>query len=324
MLDILQTLAKSTDVVIILGAPNIRYTLRIDLDSDAVVAYRGTTNECRILVPIDAKEYVRQYIPSKCILIAYSYSVVPTQDYVIGRSFGEIVLGFLKSFVKPYEEVGVPFAYITAPLFLVLSKYWKPKDITRELRIIRSRKTSEDLDTIIKMHTTVKKTVNEICVDGYQVAIDKCFKELTNVVSGIYIELMHISKGFASLYMRFKKGILRFSYRWSVPLEKNVEKLVNSVNNAVERSAKDIMIGSRCLDVVRLVRSYSQAYGIEGIEIDVCGIGTEECEYPSIPECIYEDTIMENNMVMKIEMAISKAVYIPKLFVIKDNMVEVY
>lgn len=329
MFNILKELTKTIDTVIVLGAQNIRYILKTDLEGDAVIAYRDRNgiNECRILLPVDLGKRVEHGIPKECIVVRYSYDIVSDDGYVIGRTFRDIAIGFLKSFIKPGEEIGIPFAYTDAAIFTALSRFWRLRDISRELRVFRAKKTLEDLNTINEIHIHVRKVLDKIVdvdrdVDGYLVA-NECFKELIRSADGVYVEPFYVSKDMISIRLSVKKGMFRIGYRWSIPLEKAVKNRVANISNVIEKVVRSISFKPRCLELVRTIRSYLRDLGLTKVKVEVCGIGTEECEYPSTSDCLYDDVDLVDGMAIKTEVILDNLIYLPKLLIIKDGRIEV-
>lgn len=322
MFEILNILARDIDNIIILGEPNIRFILRLDIDNNIVIGYKSGTRECKILVPINAKEYLEKHIPKECTIVAYSYTISPDYDYIIGKTFSDILIGFLKSFVKPSEKIGIPIRYSDTYTVLALSKYWNIKDLSKELRLLRSRKNNRDITLLRELHSMVKGIITEVSKEDINTIAEKCFERLINIVNGVYIEILHTLKSFISMYLYIKKDIYRISYKWSIPLNKEANDLVHNVDNGINKVAKDIGIKPYCRNLVKTIKSYISFS--EPLDIEICGIGTEECEYPSISECVYNDIILENGMALKVEISLGKKIFLPKLLIFKDDLVEVY
>lgn len=321
MLNILKDLTKAVDVVIVVGPPNIRSLLGVDVEDDAAIIYRGSTNECKIIASVSAKKYVEQVAPRECTIIAYSYDAHPIHGYALGKDFRNIVLGTLKSIARYSEYIGVPITYVDALMYSTLSKLWKIVDISRSVRVIRAKKKCDELDMFINVHGMIKKVLDE-CRKLGQHILDDCFMKLLAMFDGVYIEPLATTRNTYSLHLKAKKGIYRFSYRLAIPLDKDAENLISNINSNLEKVLKSYYT-KQCVNLIKTIKTHVQ-YHATRVSLEVCGIGTEYCEYPTTSECLYEEVYFTNGMAIKIEVGANEIVFIPKLIVIKDSKVEVY
>lgn len=322
MLNTLKDLANVVDVVVVVGAPNIRYFLGVDVEDNAVIIYRGSTSECKVVVPVNTRKHVEQVASRVCTVIAYSYDVYPDHGYVLGRDFYTIVLSTLKTVAMRDEGIGVPIAYADALLYSALSRFWKITDISRNIRITRAKKKHDELNMFIDVHNMIKRTTDNQHKKGQQV-VEEYLKRLSTNFDGIYIEPLISTENYYSLRLGIKRGIYRFSYRLTIPLSEDSKNLISNMSNGLENVLKDRYINP-CASLVKSIKTQMR-YGTTKVShVEICGIGTEHCEYPTTSECLYEDTYLTDGMAVKIEVAIDGTVFIPKLVVIRNGKAEVY
>ncbi|MEM2296807.1 MAG: hypothetical protein QW775_01960 [Ignisphaera sp.] len=321
MIEQLKTLSEVVDVVATFGAPNVRYLLKSSIEEDSMILYRGSTNECKVLVPFNAKKIVEHIVPKNCVIVYYSYDTINSYGYVLGRNFRDIALSVIKSFTKQGEDIGIPLLYIDASLYSILVKYWRIKDITKDIRIIRSKKNDEDLNTLINIHNSVKQLLN-YCMSEVHNLLNCLSSQLYPKRYGIYLETLSKLDNLITLRLLIKKDILIVSYRWSLPLSKEAEDIITRINNTIESKSRNFY-SRKCADLIKNIRIQLHNQGIK-VSVNICGIGTEECEYPTTYECIYEDAVLNDGMSLKIEVVVNENMYIPKIFVIKGKKIEVY
>lgn len=322
MIEYLKSLSQVVDVVAIFGAPNIHYLLKSKIDGNAMILYRGSTNECKILIPLNVKKFVEGVVPRNCIVVGYSYDAINMHGYVLGRSFQDIALGVIKSLAKKDEDIGVPLLYIDASSYSTLLRYWRVKDISRDIRIIRSKKSSDELNALIEVHKLVKHSL-DYCKNETQNLLNCIFDELHPKLCGIYLETLVKLDNLVTLRLAVRKGIFIVNYRWSLPLSKEAEDLVTHIDNTLENTLKKHH-SRKCADLIKNIKAQLQQQNIKAFFVNICGIGTEECEYPSICECLYEDTVLHDGMTINIEVVVNENMYIPKFLVIRDKKIEVY
>ncbi|MEM4553277.1 MAG: hypothetical protein QXI86_03480 [Ignisphaera sp.] len=323
-IELLKSLANATnsDSIMIIGTPNVCFIARVDIDRDnIVIAYKRTTDECKMLVPIDAKEKLPISLQGKCSIVYYSFDLREREGYVIGRNFEEILIGFLKSFIEPNTEIGVPFRYIDSALAQILHKYWKIKDITKSLISIRAKKSYEDLENIAEIFRFILKILRELRELQNHNIIEEYFKHVAKIVNAIYIEPLAISKDFVSIYTYIKKGIYRLSFKVSIPLSEDVKRIIEITDDILEKLLKNVITGSKCSDVYRNIVSRLDMYSGKNVYIDVCGVGTEVCEYPSLSDFLYGDCTLDSGMALVINVVLRKLIYLPKLIIVKEGIV---
>lgn len=323
LIEVLRALAGEGNVAI-LGRPNIRYLVRHSIEGDSAVVYRSDTDECKVLVPLRELGLISSAVSKECALVGYSYNILSAHSYVLGRSFKDILIGFVKSFIRQGEELSIPFMYTDGQTLTTLSKYWALKDITRDIRVVRSKKSYSELEDLVSLQNTVKNSIKGVGHIDLQSLLLEVLRSLTAKVSGIYIRTLQVSENFVTLYIQVEKGIYSIGYRWSIPLSSEAERVVSTVDNVLERLPKDMGYGYRCADLVKLVKSGLAMLNPKVISVDVCGLGVEECEYPSTAECLYDNVALEDGMVLKIEVELDRGIYIPKVFVFREGKIEVY
>lgn len=321
MIEQLKNLSKVVDVVGTFGSPNVRYLLKSSIEEDAMILYRGSTNECKVLVPFNAKKIVEHIVPKNCVIVYYSYDTINSYGYVLCRNFRDIALSVIKSFAKQGEDIGVPLLYIDAALYSILLKYWRIKDISKDIRIIKSKKNDEELNTLINIHNSVKYSLN-YCKNEAPDLLNCLSSCLHSKHYGVYLEALSKSDNLITLRVLIKKDILIVSYRWSLPLSKEAEDIITNINNTIEGISKNFY-PRKCGDLIKNIGIQLHNQGIKA-SINICGIGTEECEYPTTYECLYEDAVLSDGMSLKIEVAVNENMYIPKILVIKGKKIEVY
>lgn len=324
--ELLKLLAVDIDSVVIVGAPNIRFVTRIDLDKDnVVIAYRKDIDECKILLPLNVREKLNKLISKECGIVYYSYDVIEKEGYVIGRSFDEILIGFLKSFIKPRTMLGIPFKYIDLLLASLLHKYWNLKDITKQIASIKMIKNHEDLTTITTIFKLFSDILKKLRETKNSDLIAEYVKHVIKIVDAVYVEPLVISSDVISLHTYLKKNIHRFSFNTSIPLNEDVEKMVNDVDNSIRKIIEIIHIGTKCSDFYRAMKINLEKFSKLSLDIDICGVGTEVCEYPSLSNFLYDDTcVLQNGMAIKIEIKLKRTIYVAKFIAIRENKIEVF
>ncbi|MEM1542033.1 MAG: hypothetical protein QW101_04670 [Ignisphaera sp.] len=96
-IETLRSLANATDsdCIVIMVAPNVLFIAKVDANQyDTIIAYRWTTNEYKILAPIDAKENLSISLQGRCNIVYYSFNLHEKEGYVIGRDFEKILIVF--------------------------------------------------------------------------------------------------------------------------------------------------------------------------------------------------------------------------------------
>ncbi|MEM3980346.1 MAG: hypothetical protein QXF79_03715, partial [Ignisphaera sp.] len=239
MIEYLRSLSQIVDVVAIFGEPNINYLLKSNIEGNAMILYKGSTNECKILIPLSAKEFVKGVIPKDCIVVSYSYDTINAHGYVLGRSFQDVALGVIKSLAEKNEYVGVPLLYINASLYSTLLRYWKVKDISKDIRIVRSKKSNDELSTLIDVHNLIKHSLDQ-CKNETQNLLNCIFGKLHPKLCGIYLETLVKLENLVTLRLAVRKGVFIANYRWSLPLSRETEDAVTRVNNILENTIKKI------------------------------------------------------------------------------------
>jgi len=323
LIETLRSLSKTLDVVVVMGKPNISYMLGVYLEGDSMIVYRGSTDECRLLIPENMKNAVARAIPENCKMLAYSYSSLPSQGYILGRSFSEVAIGVIKALAKQGETIGIPLAYVDAATYLALARFWSIRDISKDLRIARSKKRPGEIDTIIRIHNLVKDAIAQCRNTGTARDIAKCLLlRLAESLDIVSVEPLGATRGMPSFRLRARYGIFVISYRWSIAVDPLLENTVTNTDSGLGKAMESLRSRS-CIDLVKLVKTQLQRLGVKA-SIDICGVDTEECGYPSTAECLYEGAVLQNGMVLRLEATVNESIYIPKLVVVKDNNVEVY
>lgn len=320
MLDILKNLVKIVDTVVVVGEPNTRFLLRIGL-GEAAVVYRGSTEDCKVVAPLRDSKKVEKILPSSCTPIWYSYDVQQVHGYVIARSMTDVLIGVLKSVVKQGEDIGIPLIYTDPLTFLALSRYWKVRDLSNDLRILRSKKNEEVVKDLVNMHTFVKDVVTRCRADAQDV-VSCLMKNFEQFFDRIEFRFLTKTSDVIALQLTVDKQPYILSYRWSIPLGKQAEEMILRVDEVLEKAVQNYS-PRFCLDLVKHIKNQVQRQGLK-VSIDLCGVGTELCEYPLLNECLYEDVVVEDGMVMKIETVVNEAIYVPKILFIRNKKVEVH
>lgn len=320
MFDVLKELAKSIDTVVVVGIPNLKFFLKIGLGGMAIV-YRGSTDECKIVLPFKEFKIIEKLLPRKCEIVMYSYDAYQLHGYVIARNFNEVLQGVLKTITKIGEEIGVPLYYMDSTMYLTLSKFWKLRDISKDIRILRSKKNTDIIKDLIEIHNAIKEFVERCKDEGIEVV--KCLlANAIDVFDDIGFNLMTKSKDLITLKLTFNKTPYTLDYTWSIALSKQIVDIIQSVDQLLSKNFGNYY-SKLCSDLVKAIKMQLQHKSLKAW-IDICGVGTEPCEYPSLSECLYESIVIDDGMVLKIETIVNESIYVPKLFVVKNKNIEVY
>jgi hypothetical protein len=320
MLELLRELTKSVDTIVILGSPNLRFFFKLGLDEGAVI-YRGSTDECRIVIPIRVSKDFEKFLPSRCEVVKYSYDSYPLHSYVITKSFSNTLIGVLKSFAKPGEELGVPLNYVDTPTYLALSKFWRLRDLSKDIRVLRYRKEDTMVRELIELYNIIKKIVEMCRSEGLEV--ERCILvKALDIFNYVGLGLLNRSSDFVTFRITLDKPPYILNYRWTIALSKKVEDVVKNIGDHVEKVSKNYY-SKPCLDLVRNLKSQLQRQGYR-VWVDICGVGTEFCEYPSLSECLYENVVIDSGAVVQLEVVVDETIYVPKLIVVRNRDIEVY
>jgi len=269
-------------------------------------------NGYSLLVNVDTKEcYVLQPLRSNILLncsrsIRYSYLPIASDTtYIISENYESALLSFIKGFVEPGTTIALRLSSITAPLYIALTQLWKIVDISRELNMFRAYKPRHlwqmTENAALKAFDIVKKA--EACRDH------ECI--VSTIVRAATWET---ELDYSSCYMRrehdltilrivtVEKGLMRGAACTTISFGNSSMALYKrKLEMALISAAKGLSLDMPCVALIERLEKILNAYGVQNAYVEICGLGTAFCEYPTTSDAMSEDCLLKSGLTLYVE-----------------------
>jgi len=294
-------------------------------------------NGYSLLVNVDTKEcYVLQPLRSNISLncsrsIRYSYLPIASDvTYIISENYENALLSFVKGFVEPGAAIALRLSSITAPLYIALTQLWKIVDISRELNMFRAYKPRHLWQMVesaaLKAFDIVKKA--EMCGDP------ECVVSTVVQAATWKTELDYSSccvrKEHDLTILRIvtiEKGLMRGAACTTISFEdSSMTQYKRKLEMALTSAAKGLPLDAPCVTLIERLEKILNAYGVRDAYVEICGLGTAFCEYPTTSDAMSESCLLKSGLTLYVEIEgfiERKRIVIGRTLIVKERGITV-
>ena len=279
------------DIEYLVGKPGLeRSAMLINLN----------TEECYFLQPLENAETV------DCTKIV-KYSLRPLEasvTYLAVEDYKSALLSFVKGFVEPGSTIALRYDRTPTTIYATLSQLWKVIDVSRELNKFRARKPEHALNSIEKAALRAFEVVQRIhlCSDPDCVATamaNVIARETTLDLPSCYIysdenrATLRIVVAEHQLYRGAASTTVFFKKQHASALRAKIENILVQIVNTVTP-------GTSCVSLVERLENTMRTHGFSNPHIEICGLGTSFCEYPTLDDVLSEDCVLDSGTALYI------------------------
>ena len=310
-------LTDSKDIEYLTEMPHLNgYVLLVNVD----------TEECYALQPL------RSSISLDCSKsVRYSYlPVASNTTYIISENFESALLSFIKGFVEPGATIALRLNNINASLYTALTQLWKLVDISKELNMFRAYKPIHLLqlteNAALKAFNIVKRA--EMCKDL------ECV-----MMAFVRAAIQEAELDYSSCYMRreddliilrivtVERGLMRGAACTTISFENSsIAQYKHRLEMALTSAVKGLVLDMPCASLIERLEKVLDTYGIRDTYIEICGLGTAFCEYPTTSDIMSEDCLLKSGLTLYVEIGgfvERKRVVIGRTLIVKEEGITV-
>ena len=288
------------------------YLLLTDPKDIEYLAETPHLNGYVLLVNVDTEEcYVLQPLRSSVLLdcsksIRYSYLPVSSDTtYMISENFASALLSFVKGFVEPGATIALRLDNISAPLYMDLTQLWKLVDISRDLNMFRAYKP---------IH--LRQLAEKAALKAFDIIkrIETC-KDLECAVATFARSTLHEAElDYPSCYMRregdliilrivtVEKGLIRGAASTTISFENgSIAQYKHRLEMALASAVKGLMLDTPCVSLIERLEKVLSTYRVQDTHVEICGLGTAFCEYPTLSDVVSEDCLLKSGLTLYVE-----------------------
>ncbi len=288
-------LTDSSDIEYLVEKPSLEgFAMLIDLE----------TEECYLLQPLRSPETI------DCAKIV-KYSLRPedtSATYIAVENFKNALLSFVKGFVEPKSTIALRYDRTPTSIYATLSQLWKVIDVSRELNRFRARKPEHVLSSIESAALRAIEVIRRIdaCRD-----LDCVATVIASVIaSGIMLDLpscyirsdenktsLRIVVAERQLFRGAASTTILFGNHHADAIRAKLESTLIQVMNTVTP-------GTPCISLVERLENAVRALGFSNPRVEICGLGTSFCEYPTLSDMLAEDCVLDSGLALYIEVGL--------------------
>ncbi len=288
-------LTDPSDIEYLVEKPGLEgFAMLVDLD----------TEECYLLQPLENAETI------DCAkIMKYSLRPVDTSmTYIAVEDFRNALLSFVKGFVEPGSTVALRYDKTPTSIYVALSQLWKVIDVSRELNKFRARKPEHALNSIERAALQALEVTQRIdlCRD-----LDCVATVIASVIArGITLDLSscYIRSDGSKALLRIvvaEHKLFRGAASTTVLFEnKHTSTIRTKLENTLIQVVNTVTSGTPCISLVERLENAIRAQGFSNPHIEICGLGTSFCEYPTLNDVMTEDCVLDSGSALYIEIGV--------------------
>ncbi len=288
-------LTDPSDIEYLVEKPSLKgFAMLVDLD----------TEKCYLLQPLE------NTVTIGCAkIVRYSLRPVDTSiTYVVAEDFRSALLSFVKGFVEPGSTIALRYDKTPASIYALLSQLWKVIDVSRELNKFRTRKPEQTLSSIERAALQALEIVQrvDLCKDVNCVA-DVIASAITRGVT-LDLSSSYIYSNGSRALLRIvvtEHGLFRGAASTTILFEdQRTHTIRTKLENALTQIINTVTSGTPCISLVEKLENAVRAQGFTNPHIEICGLGTSFCEYPTLSDVLSEDCVLDSGLALYVEIGV--------------------